>query len=106
MKKTAALATLLATLGLFAFTHVHAGDAADAKPAHKMKGDANQDGKISYDEYRAANEKRVERQFKRMDANGDGSIDQAEKQAVSDKMRARREKRRETPTTLEAPASN
>jgi Flp pilus assembly protein TadB len=61
----------------------------------KMKLDADGDGKVSYDEYRASKEKAHERQFKRMDSNGDGFIDASEKQAQKDKMRAMREKRKQ-----------
>ncbi len=61
----------------------------------KMKLDADADGKVSYDEYRASKEKGHERQFKKMDSNGDGYIDAAEKQAQKDKMRAMRDKRKQ-----------
>lgn len=61
----------------------------------KMKLDANGDGKVSYDEYRASKEKAHERQFKKMDSNGDGFIDADEKQVQKDKMRAMREKRKQ-----------
>lgn len=61
----------------------------------KMKLDADGDGKVSYDEYRASKEKAQERQFKRMDNNGDGFIDASEKQAQKDKMRAMRDKRKQ-----------
>ena len=61
----------------------------------KMKLDADGDGKVSYDEYRASKEKAHERQFKKMDSNGDGFIDADEKQAQKDKMRAMREKRKQ-----------
>ena len=60
----------------------------------KMKLDADGDGKVSYDEYRASKEKAHERQFKKMDANGDGFIDADEKQAQKDKMRTMRDKRK------------
>lgn len=61
----------------------------------KMKLDADGDGKLSYNEYRASKEKAQERQFKKMDNNGDGFIDADEKQAQKDKMRAMREKRKQ-----------
>ena len=59
------------------------------KSEHGWYADADRDGKISYEEFRAANEKRMEHRFKRMDANGDGFIDQSEKQAMHDKWGAR-----------------
>lgn len=64
--------------------------------AEKAKVDADGDGKVSYDEYKASKEKNMEWQFKKMDSNGDGYIDEAEKQAQKDKMRAMREKRKQS----------
>ena len=61
----------------------------------KMKLDADDDGKVSYEEYRASKEKAHERQFKKMDSNGDGYIDAAEKKVQKDKMRSMREKRKQ-----------
>ena len=62
--------------------------------AQKANADTDNDGKISYEEYRASKDKAHERQFKKMDNNGDGYIDAEEKQALKDKMRAMREKRK------------
>lgn len=73
-------------------TAVHAEEAS-SKVHHEMKADTNQDGVVSFDEFKAMHEKRLQAQFKRMDTNGDGVIDQAEKQAVHDKMREMRQKR-------------
>jgi hypothetical protein len=105
------IAALVATFGLFTIPYVQAEDATAVnkpahKAAHKVKADTNQDGKISYDEYRTSSEKRTERQFKRMDTNSDGFVDQAEKQALGDKMRAMREKRREGHAKTDAPVAN
>ena len=61
----------------------------------KMKLDADGDGQVSYEEYKASKEKGHERQFKKMDTNGDGYIDAAEKQAQKDKMKAMRDKRKQ-----------
>ncbi|HYG31960.1 MAG TPA: hypothetical protein VD810_03120 [Methylophilaceae bacterium] len=85
-KKTAALATML---GLFAFGSAQAGD---GEGCHKhgdgmKKSDVNNDGKLSYDEFKASHETRMEKHFKRMDANSDGFVDAGEKQAARDKMR-------------------
>ncbi len=66
-----------------------------ATAAEKIKLDADGDGKVSYNEYRASKEKAHERQFKKMDSNGDGFIDAAENKAQKDKMQAMREKRKE-----------
>lgn len=91
------LAVCAAVLTLFAAGQTYAEDAAPTpeRPTHKVDADTNKDGKISRDEFFAAQEKRIEAMFKRMDTNADGFIDQAEKQASKDKMREMREHRRE-----------
>jgi len=85
-RKTAVLATMLS---LFAFGSAYA---VDGEGCHKhgdgmKKADTNNDGKLSYDEYRTSHEQRMEKHFKRMDANSDGFVDAGEKQAARDKMR-------------------
>jgi hypothetical protein len=52
-----------------------------------MKADANNDGRVSFDEYKAAHEERMLTRFKRRDVNGDGFIDLAEKQVAKEKSR-------------------
>lgn len=67
-------------------------------PGHEspeMKADANGDGKVSYDEFKAAHEKHMDERFKKVDANGDGFIDESEKKAAKDKFKERRKDRRE-----------
>jgi len=87
----------IAVMTLFAAGQTYAEDAAPTAdhPPHRMDADTNKDGKISRDEFRAAQEKRSDEMFKRMDTNGDGVIDQDEKKAMGDKMRERRDHRRE-----------
>ncbi|HYD34212.1 MAG TPA: EF-hand domain-containing protein [Methylophilaceae bacterium] len=85
-RKTAAFAAML---GLFAFGSAYAGD---GEGCHKhgdgmKKSDTNNDGKLSYDEFRTSHEQRMEKHFKRMDANSDGFVDAGEKQAARDKAR-------------------
>jgi len=87
------LAAIFSTL--FALSATPAFAEHDGSGEHAAKVDTNNDGKVSYDEYRASKEKRTERQFKRMDTNSDGFIDEAEKQAAKDKMHALREKRKQ-----------
>lgn len=82
---------LVALLSLFAIGFAHAGD-DEACDMHghqdgMKNADTNSDGKLSYDEYRAFHEQRMEKHFKRMDANSDGFVDATEKQAMRDKMR-------------------
>jgi hypothetical protein len=52
---------------------------------YEMKADTNNDGKISYEEFKAAREKHMQEHFKRRDLNGDGFIDQNEKKAAKEK---------------------
>lgn len=91
------MAGLFIMLAMLTAGHAFAEDTTtdNARPAHDLKADTNQDGKISYDEFRASHEKRMEATFKRMDANGDGFIDEAEKQKMHEKMREMRTKRKQ-----------
>ncbi|HEY8355180.1 MAG TPA: EF-hand domain-containing protein [Methylophilaceae bacterium] len=88
---------MTAAIALLGIGSAYANDSADAKHQHKhgqvwQKLDADQDGKISYDEFRTAQEKRMEQHFRRMDANGDGFIDQSERQAMRDKWEQHKRK--------------
>jgi hypothetical protein len=85
------IAVIFASLVFLSVSQVFAEDNVPKKPGIAV--DADSDGKVSYEEYRASKEKQTERQFKRMDVNGDGFIDATEKQMQKDKMRAMREKR-------------
>lgn len=89
--KILGITAAVATLGLGnAYAHEHAEKSGSHKAHHGLTADANQDGKVSYEEFRATGEQRMEKHFKRMDANGDGFIDQAEKQAMKDKWSEKR----------------
>lgn len=55
-----------------------------------MKADANHDGKVSFEEYKAAHEDRLLERFKRKDVNGDGYIDLEEKQVAKVKRQVKR----------------
>ncbi len=89
--KILGITAAFATLGLSnVYADDHAQKADGQKSERGWSSDSNQDGKVSYEEFRAAGEKRMEQHFKRMDANGDGFIDQAEKQAMKDKWSEKR----------------
>ena len=51
------------------------------------EADTNNDGKVSYEEFKIQHEKHMEEMFKMLDTNGDGFIDETEKKAGHDKMR-------------------
>lgn len=62
-----------------------------AAPA--LKGDLNQDGKLSYSEFRGAQEHKLQTRFKKLDSNGDGHVDDQEKQTAKDKLREWRKRK-------------
>ena len=55
-----------------------------------LEADADQDGKVSYEEYLAAGNERLKMQFKNSDLNGDGYIDKAETATVKERIKALR----------------
>lgn len=70
---------------------VYANQHEDAKHDHlkwEAKADTNQDGKISFDEYKAVHEQHIQARFKKKDTNNDGFIDEVERNAAKDKWRA------------------
>jgi Ca2+-binding EF-hand superfamily protein len=78
------------SIGMASIACAEDAQPAPQQPAAFVKADADQDGKVTYEEYRAASEKRIEAQFKRMDLNGDGVIDEAERLALKEKMKGMR----------------
>jgi EF hand domain-containing protein len=90
MKKTISfliLSSAMAFGAVTAYANHHEGVETEAK---EMKVDVNNDGKVSYEEFKAAREKHMEEHFKRRDINGDGYIDEAEKKAARDGMKKHR----------------
>jgi Ca2+-binding EF-hand superfamily protein len=51
--------------------------------------DANNDGKVSRDEYVKPQVQQIDKQFSYMDKNGDGSVDGGEAAAFAEEMRQR-----------------
>jgi hypothetical protein len=78
------LSSVLAFSTLTAYANHHEGGETEK---NEMKADANNDGKVSYEEFKAARDKHMEEHFKRRDLNGDGFIDQDEKKAARDKWK-------------------
>lgn len=52
--------------------------------------DTDQDGRVSFEEFKAGAMKRVERQFNWMDANNDRYIDRTELEAIIEQIHKRR----------------
>ena len=96
MRTKLVLLALTAALSLSAHT-VFADHQAghESEDDHHAMADSNNDGKISYDEFRASREQHMEKHFKKMDANGDGFIDQDEKKACKEKMKKRFDRRKD-----------
>lgn len=57
---------------------------------HEMKADVNNDGKVSYEEFKNLRMKHMDAHFKRRDTNGDGFIDAEEKKAARANKKAKR----------------
>ncbi len=88
MKKSisyVALSVMLAFGVVTAYADHHAGSETEK---HEMKADVNNDGKVSFDEFKNARLKHMEEHFKRRDVNGDGFIDAEEKKAAREKRKA------------------
>lgn len=89
MKKTLITLAIACGVSLSAMSinaNHHEGEKHEAGK-WEMKADANQDGKISLDEYKSAREQHMQESFKRKDTNNDGFIDEAERKASKEKWR-------------------
>ncbi len=94
MKLKHMFATMMATIFLTA--HIAYADHHEAgENVHHTKADTNNDGKVSFDEFKASREQHMQEHFKKADTNGDGFIDQDEKKAMKDKMKKRHELRKD-----------
>lgn len=86
---TFAVATGIALSAVSVYANHHEGQKHDATK-WEVKADTNQDGKISFDEYKAVRDQHMQDMFKRKDTNNDGFIDEAERKAAHEKWRAHR----------------
>lgn len=92
MKHTLLVTSLtvsLAVLAANAFAEHHEGDHESEKV--DMKADTNHDGKVSFEEFKAARMKHMEEHFKRRDLNNDGFIDAAERGEAQERKRAKKQ---------------
>ncbi|HSH73494.1 MAG TPA: hypothetical protein VK974_10585 [Methylophilaceae bacterium] len=79
-------------------TALQAAEPEAVKPAASPEGeqvkwieaDADQDGRVTQDEYLAAGLERLKTQFKNSDLNGDGAIDKAETAIIKERIKALR----------------
>lgn len=86
--KTVSLALPMLILSLGLTSLAHAEDINKDKHAHMKEVDTNNDGKISFEEFKAQHEKHMTERFKKIDTNADGFLDDAERKAAHEKMRA------------------
>lgn len=78
------LSALLAFGAVNAYANHHESGETEK---NEINADVNNDGKVSYEEFKAAREKHMEEHFKRRDINGDGFIDQDEKKAAREQWK-------------------
>lgn len=77
---------LLIAFGAMTFLVATSVSAEDSR-ADIMKADANNDGKVSFEEYKAAHEEKLKARFKRKDVNNDGFVDLEEKKIAKQKRK-------------------
>lgn len=85
------LASVIALGTVSAYANHHEGKHESEKS--EMNADTNNDGKVSFDEFKAAREKHMEEHFKRRDTNADGFIDEAERKASKEHWKAHRQEK-------------
>ena len=87
MKKSIFCLMLSSVLSFGALTAYADHHEAAETEAVEIKADSNNDGKVSYEEFKAEREKHMAEHFKRRDTNGDGYIDADEKKAAREGMK-------------------
>lgn len=90
MKKSILFVLLSSVLALGTVTAFANHGDGKGHGAMFKEADTNNDGKITYDEFKVQHEKRMGEMFKKLDANADGAIDEAERTAAHEKMREHR----------------
>ena len=71
---------MFAATDAFAFCSKGNSNYAGKKQCSMDKMDANKDGKVTFDEFKAAHDERMQQRFSRMDADGDGVITEEDRQ--------------------------
>jgi len=92
MKKSLGVFILSGLLTFTASTVMadHHGDSHHETEPREMEADTNKDGKVSFEEFKAAREKHMQEHFKRRDTNQDGFIDEAERKAAREQWKGHR----------------
>lgn len=80
----------LITLAMLAFIGSNAY-AVDETIHDVMKADQNNDGKVSFEEYKALHDAQMKERFYSKDLNQDGFVDPEEKQIAEEKLEATQE---------------
>jgi Ca2+-binding EF-hand superfamily protein len=78
-----------------ALAQQYGGQQQDPAQAFLQNFDADNDGKVSLQEFKAPQVQSIEEQFRYMDQNQDGALDSAEIAAFHDEMRQRMEQMRQ-----------
>jgi Ca2+-binding EF-hand superfamily protein len=93
---TSVMAGVALLLGLQGLAWAEEHEGGEKKPRGMMeKADSNKDGKVSYDEFKAFHETKMQEHFKKEDLNGDGSLDKEEVKKAREMHRQERKERRE-----------
>lgn len=89
MKKTMTtflISSVLALSTFAAYAEHHEGKESEK---HEISADTDNDGKVSFEEFKNVRMKYMEEHFKRRDTNGDGYIDADERKAARANMKAK-----------------
>lgn len=92
MKQTFTMVIVSLSLALTAgsaYAEHHKGEHDGKK--HEMKADTNGDGKVSFEEFKAARMANIEERFKRKDINNDGFIDESDIKVIKQEKRAKKQ---------------
>ncbi|MGJ8621074.1 MAG: EF-hand domain-containing protein [Methylophilaceae bacterium] len=89
MKKSITTILISSVLALGAITAYANHHEAKETEKHEISADTDNDGKVSYEEFKNARMKHMDAHFKRRDLNGDGYIDAEESKAARAHMKAR-----------------
>lgn len=79
---------MMASTGLRAEVLVDADGLPQSADTATLKADTDGDGKLSFEEFKAARVRLIEEQFEHMDTNHDGFVDAQERQLAIERMKS------------------